>query len=113
MPGPRGQQLGKGTLTLNPYHSDCMLMSPVVVAGLLTVAVSMLDLNNSMHWGWRAGEERGIGLVMWFCFITVILGDPSYMLFYLTPAIQPRMLVTFNADLEPLMVTVKVGQVGV
>ena len=65
----------------------------------------MLDLNNSMHWGWRAGEEGGIRLVMWFCFFTVILGDPSYMLFYLTPAIQPRMLVTFNADLEPLMVT--------
>ena len=35
------------------------------------------------------------------------------MLFYLTPAIQPRMLVTFNADLEPLAVTVRVGQVHV
>ena len=73
----------------------------------------MLDLNNSMHWGGRAGEEGGIGLVMWFCFFTVILGDPSNLLFFLTPAIQPRMLVTFNADLEPLTGTVRVGQVGV
>ena len=47
------------------------------------------------------------------CFFAVILGDPSYMLFYLTPTIQPHMLVTFNADLEPLTVTVRVGQVGV
>ena len=58
--------LGQGNSTLNLYHSDCMLMSPVVVAGLLMVAVSMLDLNNGMHWGWRAGKEGGIGLVMWF-----------------------------------------------
>ena len=33
------------------------------------------------------------------------------MLFYLTPAIQPRMLVTFDEDLNPLQVTVRVGQV--
>ena len=34
------------------------------------------------------------------------------MLFYLTPAIQPRMLVTFDEDLNPLPVTVRVGQVS-
>ena len=38
--------LGKGTLTLNPYHSDRMLMTPVAVAGILTVLVSMLDANS-------------------------------------------------------------------
>jgi 26S proteasome regulatory subunit N1 len=32
------------------------------------------------------------------------------MLFYLTPAIQPRMLVTFDEELNPLPVTVRVGQ---
>uniref|UniRef100_A0A2K5KY62 Uncharacterized protein n=1 Tax=Cercocebus atys TaxID=9531 RepID=A0A2K5KY62_CERAT len=35
--------LGKGTLTLCPYHSDRQLMSPVAVAGLFTVLVSFLD----------------------------------------------------------------------
>uniref|UniRef100_A0A2K6QJ58 26S proteasome non-ATPase regulatory subunit 2 n=1 Tax=Rhinopithecus roxellana TaxID=61622 RepID=A0A2K6QJ58_RHIRO len=35
--------LGKGTLTLCPYHSDQQLMSPVAVAGLFTVLVSFLD----------------------------------------------------------------------
>ena len=39
--------LGKGTLTLNPYHSDRMLFSPVAVAALLIVMVTMLDANNS------------------------------------------------------------------
>merc|ERR1719334_1367159 len=33
--------LGKGTLTLNPFHSDRQLMSPVAVAGLLSVLVAM------------------------------------------------------------------------
>ena len=32
------------------------------------------------------------------------------MLYFLTPAIQPRMLVTFDEDLSPLPVTVRVGQ---
>uniref|UniRef100_A0A2K6AZ76 26S proteasome non-ATPase regulatory subunit 2 n=1 Tax=Macaca nemestrina TaxID=9545 RepID=A0A2K6AZ76_MACNE len=35
--------LGKGTLTLCPYHSDWQLMSPVAMAGLFTVLVSFLD----------------------------------------------------------------------
>lgn len=32
------------------------------------------------------------------------------MLYFLTPAIQPRMLVTFDESLSPLPVTVRVGQ---
>ena len=43
----------------------------------------------------------------------VILKDSHYVLFYLTPAIQPRMLVAFDEDLSPLLVTVRVGQVRV
>ena len=44
---PQGlTHLGKGTLTLNPFHSDRLLMSPVAVAGLLVVQVAMLDASN-------------------------------------------------------------------
>lgn len=39
--------LGKGTLTLSPYHSDRQLMSPVAVAGLLATVISFLDVKNS------------------------------------------------------------------
>lgn len=41
-----------------------------------------------------------------------ILSTGHYMLYYLTPAIQPRMLVTFDEALQPLSVTVRVGQVN-
>lgn len=44
--------LGKGTLTLCPYHSDRQLMSQVAVAGLLTVLVSFLDVKNSKTAAW-------------------------------------------------------------
>lgn len=47
---PQGlTHLGKGTLTLCPYHSDRQLMSQVAVAGLLTVLVSFLDVRNSEY----------------------------------------------------------------
>lgn len=39
--------LGKGTLTISPYHSDRQLMSPVAVAGLMATLVSFLDVKNS------------------------------------------------------------------
>lgn len=48
--------LGKGTLTLCPYHSDRQLMSQVAVAGLLTVLVSFLDVRNSKYWPLESGS---------------------------------------------------------
>lgn len=39
--------LGKGTLTLSPYHSDRQLMSPVALAGLMATLVAFLDVKNS------------------------------------------------------------------
>ena len=39
--------LGKGTLTLCPYHSDRGLFSQVAVAGLLSMLIACLDVKNS------------------------------------------------------------------
>jgi len=39
--------LGKGALTLNPYHSDRQLMCPAAIAGVLTACFAFLDANNS------------------------------------------------------------------
>ena len=78
--------LGKGTLTLNPFHSDRCLMSPVAVAGLMSVLVALLDVKNT------------------------ILGKSHYLLYGLATAMQPRMLVTFDEELRPLPVSVRVGQ---
>jgi 26S proteasome regulatory subunit N1 len=44
--------------------------------------------------------------------MTGILSTGHYMLYYVTPAIQPRMLVTFDESLSPLSVSVRVGQVS-
>jgi 26S proteasome regulatory subunit N1 len=77
--------LGKGTLTLSPYHSDRQLMSPVAVAGLMATLVGFLDVKN------------------------IILGKSHYLLYTLAAAMQPRMLVTFDEDLNPLPVPVRVG----
>merc|ERR1711899_687308 len=78
--------MGKGTLTLNPYHSDHQLLSPVAVAGLMGCVVACLDVK------------------------TTLLGKSHYLLYSLAPAIQPRMLVTFDEKMRPMPVPVRVGQ---
>ncbi|XP_028138839.1 26S proteasome non-ATPase regulatory subunit 2 [Diabrotica virgifera virgifera] len=77
--------LGKGTLTLSPFHSDRQLMSPVAVAGLMATLIGFLDVKN------------------------IILGKSHYLLYTLAAAMQPRMLVTFDDELNPLPVPVRVG----
>lgn len=78
--------LGKGTLTLSPFHSDRQLLVPTALAGLLSVLFSMLDVKST------------------------ILSKSHFLLYLISPAIQPRMLVTFDEDLRPLPVSVRVGQ---
>ena len=80
--------MGKGTLTITPYHSHRFLLNRVAVGGILAVLISFLDVKNT------------------------ILSKSHYMLFNLSLAMQPRMLVTFDEKLQPLPVTVRVGQVG-
>ncbi|KAI8488617.1 26S proteasome non-ATPase regulatory subunit 2 [Branchiostoma belcheri] len=78
--------MGKGTMTLNAYHSDRYLLSHVALSGLLAVLVSFLDVKN------------------------IILGKSHYLLYCLVTAMQPRMLVTFDEEMRPLPVAVRVGQ---
>jgi len=78
--------LGKGLLTLNPFHSDRRLMSRPAVAGLLVVLHACLDMK------------------------TLILGKYHFLLYYLAAAISPRMMITVTEALEPVQVSVRVGQ---
>jgi 26S proteasome regulatory subunit N1 len=78
--------LGKGTLSLNPFTVDKQVLSKVSIAGLLTVSIALLDPKS------------------------FILDQNSSLLYYLTPAIKPRMLVTVDENLEPIKVNVRVGQ---
>ncbi|EEF44376.1 26S proteasome non-ATPase regulatory subunit 2 homolog A [Ricinus communis] len=78
--------LGKGLLTLNPYHSDRFLLSPTALAGLITMLHACLDMK------------------------AIILGKYHYVLYFLVLAMQPRMLMTVDENLKPLSVPVRVGQ---
>ncbi|KAJ3122184.1 proteasome regulatory particle base subunit [Nowakowskiella sp. JEL0407] len=78
--------MGKGTMTLNPYHSNRMLLSPVALGGLITVLTAFTDVK------------------------TLILGKSHWMLYYLVTAMYPRFLITVDENLKTLPVTVRVGQ---
>jgi 26S proteasome regulatory subunit N1 len=77
--------LGKGTITLQPYHSDRLLMRPAALGGILAALHTMLDV-------------RGL-----------VLGRAHYLLYSVALAMQPRCIITLNADLEPLQTNIRVG----
>ena len=78
--------MGKGTLSINPFHTDRQVLSRVAAAGLLAVLVAMIEAKQ---------------------FVT----DKShYLLYYLVTAMHPRFLVTLDEELKPITVNVRVGQ---
>ncbi|CAK1580372.1 unnamed protein product [Parnassius mnemosyne] len=77
---------GKGTVTLCPAHADRRLLNQPALAGLLVVLTAFLDCKN------------------------IILGKSHYLLYVLATAMQPRWLVTLDENLQPLNVSVRVGQ---
>lgn len=78
--------MGKGLIGLNPFHSDGMLLQGPALGGVLVLLHSCLDLKNT------------------------ILDKSHFLLYYLTCAMNPRMLVTVKEDMEWHPVTVRVGQ---
>ena len=78
--------MGKGTMSINPFHTDRQVLSRVAAAGLLTVLVAMIDAKQ------------------------FILADSHYLLYFIVTAMHPRFLVTLDKDLKPLTVNVRVGQ---
>jgi len=78
--------MGKGTMTLNPFHTDRQVLSRVSAAGLLTVLVSLIDAKQ------------------------FILAEHHYLLYFLITAMYPRFLVTLDENLQPVTVNVRVGQ---
>ncbi|KVH88226.1 26S proteasome regulatory complex, non-ATPase subcomplex, Rpn1 subunit [Cynara cardunculus var. scolymus] len=78
--------MGKGLLTLAPYHSERFLLSPTALAGLVVLLHACLDMK------------------------AIILGKYHYVLYFVVLAMQPRMLLTVDENLKPLSVAVRVGQ---
>lgn len=85
--------MGKGTMTLNPFHSDRQLMCPASVAALFTICFAFLGAEN-----------------------TILNNRQHYLLYSLVAAIQPRLLITLVEDekeegkLKQINVSVRVGQ---
>jgi 26S proteasome regulatory subunit N1 len=78
--------MGKGTLSISPFHTDRQVLSRVSAGGLLSVLIAMIDAKQ---------------------FVT----DKShYLLYYLVTAMHPRFLITLDEELKPLTVNVRVGQ---
>ncbi|CAE6171490.1 unnamed protein product [Arabidopsis arenosa] len=78
--------MGKGLLTLNPFHSERLLLSPTALAGIVTLLHACLDMRS------------------------IILGKYHYVLYFLVLAMQPRMMLTVDENLKPISVPVRVGQ---
>merc|ERR1712178_85299 len=80
--------LGKGTMTLQPYQGDRTLLNHVSLAGITAVLTAFTDSKN------------------------LILGNKNahYLLYNLMLATQPKLLQTFDEELKPLQVNVRVGQ---
>jgi 26S proteasome regulatory subunit N1 len=77
--------MGKGLLSINPFHSDRLLLNYPALGGTLILLHSCLDLKNT------------------------ILDKSHYLLYYLTSAMNPRMLITVDEDLSWIPVTARVG----
>lgn len=77
--------MGKGLITLNPIHSDSMLTCAPALGALLSIVHSCIDLKNTL------------------------LDKSHYLLYYLSCAMNPRMLITVNHDMSWRPVTVRVG----
>lgn len=78
--------MGKGLVTINPYHSDRFLFSHVAMSGILTFMHACIDIKSTL------------------------LSSHPYLCFTLATAITPRMLMTLDEDLNPINVSVRVGQ---
>lgn len=77
--------MGKGLMTVNPQHSDKMLINYPALAGILVIVYSCFDMKNTIH------------------------AKSHYLLYYITCAMNPRMLITVDKDLNWLPVTARVG----
>lgn len=78
--------MGKGTIGLNPFHTDRQLMSRTAMCGLLATLMGFTDARS------------------------FVLDRSHWMLFWLSNAMYPRFLITLDEDLKPLPTSVRVGK---
>lgn len=78
--------MGKGLIGLSPFNSDRLLLNGPAMGGILAVMHACLDVKNT------------------------ILDKYHFILFFLTTAMNPRYLQTVDEDMNPVSISVRVGQ---
>lgn len=78
--------MGKGMLTLNPIYSHKLLLNNVGMAGVLITIYSFLEAEN------------------------LICGKYPFLLYFLSLAMQPRMIMCLDEKLQPVQTPLLVGQ---
>jgi len=78
--------MGKGLLTINPINSNNLLVNNVGLAGILITILSFTEVN------------------------TLFLDKHQYLCYTLCLAMNPRMLMLVDSNLEPKNIQVYVGQ---
>lgn len=78
--------MGKGTLSINPFTSNRMLLSIPAVSCLFTLLTAFTDTK------------------------TFIFGKAHYFLYFLIPCMYPRFLMTVDESGAQIVTNVRVGQ---
>ncbi|GFH09753.1 26S proteasome non-ATPase regulatory subunit 2 homolog [Haematococcus lacustris] len=78
--------MGKGLISISPYHTDRQLLSGMALSGVLAVLWSGLDIKTQLG------------------------GKHHYLLYCLATAMHPRMLMTLDEEGRMLAVSCRVGQ---
>lgn len=87
--------LGQGLMTLSPTYGDSILLHPVALGSLMTIAFACIAPLQ------RGGDnERADPLIL----------KETLLFYFVAPAIGPRFLVTLDEDLNIFPLQVRVGQ---
>ncbi|KAF6161143.1 hypothetical protein GIB67_007784 [Kingdonia uniflora] len=106
--------MGKGLLTLNPYHSNRFLLSPK--GHFFKIKSLTYGPHGSAHiysLFILLSRTALAGILIWLHASLeapyYLLGDFQFVLYFIVLAMQPRMLITVDENLNPLPVSVRVG----
>ncbi|OII70984.1 26s proteasome regulatory subunit S2 [Cryptosporidium ubiquitum] len=78
--------MGKGLVTVNPCHTNKLLLNPISLVSIIT----------TLHLALRSR--------------TILFGNYHYLLLSIVPAITPRHVITVDTSLAPVQTLVRVGQ---
>ena len=96
--------MGKGTIGLNPFFSDRAIMHKPATAALLATLTAFTDAKACEYVKFAFRVQFDLSVV-------VVMDRYHWMLYFLTPAMNPRFLIMLDEKLKNKAVTVRVGQV--